>query len=50
MDIDRITTKQFAADRPKILKNLEILHDDVWTCFDSAATKNLKKHLAGKRK
>jgi uncharacterized protein (TIGR04255 family) len=50
MDIDRITTKHFAADKSKILKQLEVLHEDVWTCFDSATTKNLKKHLTGKRK
>jgi uncharacterized protein (TIGR04255 family) len=50
LDIDRISTKEFTADRPKVLKNLEILHEDIWTSFDSAATKTLKQYLAGKRK
>jgi uncharacterized protein (TIGR04255 family) len=50
MDIDRINTEPFKADSKAILKNLEFLHDDVWTCFDSAGTKNLKKYLTGKTK
>ena len=48
MDIDRINTEPFKADSKTILKNLEFLHDDIWTCFDSAGTKNLKKHLSRK--
>jgi uncharacterized protein (TIGR04255 family) len=50
MDIDRINTESFKADSKAILKNLEFLHDDVWTCFDSAGTKNLKKSLTRKTK
>jgi uncharacterized protein (TIGR04255 family) len=50
MDIDRITTKQFASDEPRLVKNLELLHDDIWTSFDSAGSKNLKKYLSGKLK
>jgi uncharacterized protein (TIGR04255 family) len=50
MDIDRITTAPFEADGKKVLKTLEVLHDDIWTCFDSAGTKNLKSHLSRKPK
>jgi uncharacterized protein (TIGR04255 family) len=50
MDIDRISTVTFDAEKSELLKYLELLHDDVWTCFDSAATKNLKAHLSGKPK
>jgi hypothetical protein len=49
LDIDRITTDPFDAHEKQILKNLELLHDDVWASFNSAASKILKDHLSGKR-
>ena len=48
MDIDRINADPHGATKPKILENLELLHEDIWTAFDSAATDTLKNYLAGK--
>jgi uncharacterized protein (TIGR04255 family) len=47
MDIDRITTEQIAAEEKPIIEHLGLLHEDIWTSFDSAATQNLKNYLAG---
>ncbi len=48
LDIDRINADPHGATEPKILENLELLHEDIWTSFDSAATDTLKNYLAGK--
>ena len=41
LDIDRSTTELSETD-DVILERLELLHEDIWTAFDSAATTNLK--------
>ncbi len=48
MDIDRINMDPHGATEPKILENLELLHEDIWSSFDSAATETLKNYLSGK--
>lgn len=48
MDIDRINLDPHGATKSKILENLELLHEDIWTSFDSAGTETLKKQLSGK--
>jgi uncharacterized protein (TIGR04255 family) len=50
LDIDRLTTASFDAEEKKILRTLELLHEDIWTSFESAANKNLKNYLSGKLK
>jgi uncharacterized protein (TIGR04255 family) len=47
-DLDRLSTGAFAAQDKQILKTLELLHEDVWKSFDSAATDNLKRFLSGR--
>jgi uncharacterized protein (TIGR04255 family) len=48
MDIDRINLDPHGATKVKILENLELLHEDIWSSFDSAATETLKNYLSGK--
>ncbi|WP_161534941.1 TIGR04255 family protein [Bradyrhizobium sp. LCT2] len=50
MDIDRITTELNEPTAPKIAEALDVLHEDVWTTFDSAGTNSLKQLLSGKLK
>jgi uncharacterized protein (TIGR04255 family) len=50
LDIDRLSLAAFDAKEKKILKTLDLLHEDVWTSFESAANKNLRSYLSGKLK
>ena len=47
-DIDRVSTEQFETSTAAISEKLDILHEDVWNAFNSAATDLLKTYLSGK--